>query len=68
MNGIKDTHSDLEDRTASRAHERKNLLTFTRNQEITLKELQDDAKGNSMIPVGTNEKVDNTNDNIKRLF
>ena len=68
LNETEDRISDLEDKIAASEQERKDLLKITRNQEITIQQLQDDAKKNNIRLIGINEKEgDNTND-IKRLF
>ena len=67
-NKNEDRISDLEDKIAASEQERKDLLKITRNQEITIQQLQDDAKKNNISLIWMNEKEgDNTKD-IRRLF
>ena len=62
-NKSEDRISDLEDKIAASEHEMKDLLKITRNQEITIQQLQDDAKKNNIRLIWMNEKEgDNTKD------
>ena len=63
LNKSEDRISDLKDKIAASEQERKDLLKITRNQEIIIQQLQDDAKKNNIRLIGINEKEgSNTND------
>lgn len=68
LSEAEDRISDLEDRIAISDHERIELLKTTKQYEVKIQELQDDAKSNNTRRTGISEDAgDNAND-ITKIF